>query len=491
MTPKLYFYQCPVTDVIGSIVEAISAAAPEIEAGAGAAAAGAGAADAAGAFAGDAAAGGLDAATTADLTASLGTDAAASAASSAADAGLTAGLGAGADTAGIGGAGSLTSSLPTAEGAAGTTGAAGGTSATLDPLTVTAASTAPGAATGSSALGNLASGVGAGLTGLAAGAGAGGGGSGVSGTQSQPADFSSSSANNELTPGAVADTGATLDTGLGAGSGADSGFLSATGVSDVSQMTPDFMQLAGIEPGPTGADALFQGTADTGVTGGDISGLTAGSTDLSAGAADPSLASFSAGGDSSGGISKWLSNPKNAATAGMLGLSLKNAVSQPKLPGASTTAANAATQGVKSATSVINSGGTATPEWASQKASIDATINQQIQQQTQAIMQAAASSGEGNQNSGIVQQQIAQMTANANTQRQQLYEQAQTQNVNAALSELSGGDSVLTSIGNTQLQQSREAQQLAAQTAALALQLGTSGAGSSAGSLFSAIGGGG
>jgi hypothetical protein len=190
---------------------------------------------------------------------------------------------------------------------------------------------------------------------------------------------------------------------------------------------------------------------------------------------DPAVAGGSGGG---GGLGSWLANGKNAATAGLLGLSLKTALTKPNLPNADTTASNAATQAVQGATSVIQSGGTATPEWSSQKASIDATIDQQIQQQTQAIMQAAANSGEGNANSGIVQQQIAQMTQNANVQRQNLYAQVQQQNVQAALSELSGGDSVLTSIGNTQLQQSEEAQALAAQTGELALllQSGTTGA---------------
>jgi hypothetical protein len=173
------------------------------------------------------------------------------------------------------------------------------------------------------------------------------------------------------------------------------------------------------------------------------------------------------------GGEKYLSSPKNDATAGLLGLSLKNALSKPKLPSSLSAAQGNAGAAAQGALSTIQSGGTATPEWASQKSSIDATINQQIQQQTQAIMQAAASNGEGTQNSGIVQQQIAQMTANANVQRQQLYAQAQQQNVSAALSELSGGDQTLTAIGNTQLQQSEQAQALAAQTAEMALLLQT------------------
>jgi hypothetical protein len=186
-------------------------------------------------------------------------------------------------------------------------------------------------------------------------------------------------------------------------------------------------------------------------------------------------------------IGKWLSSPKNAATAGMLGLSLKNALIPPGLPAADKAAQANAAALTKQALPIIQSGGTATPEWASQKASIDATIDNQIKQQTESIMQAAASSGEGGQNSGIVQQQIAAMTQQANLNRQQLYAQAQAQNVQAALSSLSGGDQTLTSIGSTQLQQSEEAQQLAAQTAEMALLLQTGqklpGQGSGAGPL--------
>jgi hypothetical protein len=362
----------------------------------------------------------------ADTGASLGAATALDAGTVSGLASTTAGLGAGAaDTAALGGA--------AGSGIAGDSAALGGT--LLPEQTVTAASLAPGAAAGgagSSALGGLAAGVGAGsgIAGLASAAG--GGGSGVPGTQSQPADFSNSTASN-----------------------------SGAGVSDT----------------PVLNSSQFLGADDTGPSLQTLSnpsqfGITP--TDaISAQAGDnPGFGSFDVADPSAGSdIESWLANPKNAATAGLLGLSLKSALTRPKLPNADTTASNAATTAVEGATSVIQSGGTATPEWASQKASIDATINQQIQQQTEAIQQAAASSGEGTANSGIVQQQIAQMTQNANVQRQNLYAQAQSQNVSAALSELSGGDSVLTSIGNTQLQQSEEAQQLAAQTAELALLL--------------------
>ena len=338
------------------------------------------------------------------------------------------------EAAGAGGAGAATSSLA---------------SGAIPELTVTGA--APAAAGGSSALAPIAA------SGLAA-ASAGGGGSGVPGSQqvgvngpegaqAQPADQAPPS---DIAP-SPGDTGG--------------GFLPATGDSSVQALSPDAMQSLGITPAGTTNPALTAG--DTGAF--DPSSI-GGTPDM------PSVAPESLGdqvGDKASELGKWLSNPKNAATAGLLGLSAKNALTQPGLPGADKAAqANAAALSAQ-ALPVVQSGGTATPEWASQKASIDATVDDEIKQQTQAIMQAAASSGEGGQNSGIVQQQIAAMTQKANLNRQQLYAQAQQQNVSAALSALSGGDSTLTSIGSTQLQQSEQAQQLAAQTAEMALLLQT------------------
>jgi hypothetical protein len=456
---------CPVTDVVGAIIDAVGDAGvaagvgdAAVDAGvAGAADAGIGAGVAAGA--GDAALGaGLDAgvgAGVADLGAGAGLDAGLGAAgldagvgAGTADLGagaLDAGLGAGdAAAAGAGGVDATTAALPA--GAAGAPGAGG---ATLDAINVTAPSLAPGsaAAGGTGGISDL-----LGSSALAA-AGAGGGGSGVPGAASvSPGADQPLTASN--TPPGVTDIGQTLDSGQ---------FLSAndTGPS-LQNLDPNLAGQLGIDP---------SGGFNSGSVGGDFDLTNAEVSPADTGIDPNAPAGGGSGGGLGGDLSKWFSSPKNIGTAGLLGLSLKNALTKPSLPSADTTASNAATQAVQSATSVVQSGGTATPEWASQKASIDATINQQIQQQTQAIMQAAASSGEGNQNSGIVQQQIAQMTANANTQRQQLYAQAQQQNVSNALSELNGGDQVLTSIGNTQLQESEQAQALAAQTAELALLL--------------------
>lgn len=324
---------------------------------------------------------------------------------------------------------------PEAGGGAATTGA----SSTLLPEQ-TVLGTAPAGAGSSSALGTLAQGVGPVATAGLAGAAAGGGGSGVPGTSGQPADFSGGSG-----PVSASNTPQFLsadDTGPSLGS-----------------LSPDMAQSLGVDPSSIAQPSM---TSDF--------------IDPSAGADNPGFGPLDVNGPSAtDSIGSWFESPKNLGTAGLLGMSLKNALTQPKLPGASGTADAAATSAVQNATSIIQSGGTATPEWASQKASIDATINQQIQQQSEALQQAAASSGEGNQNSGIVQQQIAQMTANLNVQRQNLYAQAQQQNVQAALSELAGGDQTLASIGNMQLQQSEEARALSAQTAEMALLLQSGG----------------
>jgi hypothetical protein len=407
----------------------------EAEAGKGAAEAGTGAL---------AAEGGADA-----LTAGLAGGAAAGAGDLTADLATTAGgLGAADTSAGLAAAGD-------AAGAAGGAGASTASlaSAAIPEITVTGAAPTAGAGL-SSAIAPIAA------SGLAA-SGAGGGGSGVPGSagvngpEAGAAPQLADQAPSDIAP-SVGDTGGGLgDTG--------GGFLPSTADSSVQALSPDMMQSLGITP---------QGVENTALTD------TSGAFDASS-VSDPSALSVQGPGlvdqaeTKAGEFGKWLESPKNAATAGLLGLSAKNALTTPKLSAASQAAeANAAAE-AKGALPIIQSGGTASPEWASQKSSIDATINNQIQQQTEAIMQAAASSGEGGQNSGIVQQQIAAMTQQANLQRQQLYSQAQAQNVQQAVSEISGGDSTLTSIGSTQLQQSEQAQQLAAQTAEMALLLQT------------------
>lgn len=368
-----------------------------------------------------------------------GAGAAAGAGGAAADAGVAADAGAGAATiapeAGFGlgsgadAAAQLGALIPADAGVAGGLAGAGGASATLPELTVTAPSTAAGGGGFGDFLQNVAPIATAGLP-------------GISGTPSaalppaQTADFSQSSASN--TP-----AGTSTDT---------PNFLSASDTSPSFQpMSGDMMQSLGIDP--SSLDSSF--SYDTASLSADNPGY--GPMDIA-----------SANGQ---GLSGWLSNPKNLATLGSLGVSALSGSHQPKLPAASSTAAANATALTKGALPIIQSGGTAGPQWASQKASIDATIDNEIKQQSQAIQQAAVNSGEGNQNSGIVQQQIAAMTQQANLQRQELYTQAQQQNVQNAITELTGGDALLAQIGNMQLSQEERAQQIAAQTAQLALRL--------------------
>ena len=266
-------------------------------------------------------------------------------------------------------------------------------------------------------------------------------------------------------PGAVTDTGATLSP-----SAEGTPFLAATsgdaGATQLGSLSPDIASSLGIDTGS--GDAL-------GIDPNDPMSWDPMQANLDSQSLDPIVPATDTGTAQPPSfldrVGKYFESPRGLSTAGLLGISGFNALHQPKLPGATQQADTNAATLAQSQLPIINSGGTATPEWAGQKASIDATIDQQIQNQTRALKQAAASSGEGNANSGLVQEQIQTMTAQLNVQRQQLYQQAQAQNVSAALSALSGADSTLTSIGNMELQQSEEAQGLAAQTAELALLL--------------------
>lgn len=348
-------------------------------------------------------------------------------------------------------------------GAADAAGAAGATGDMLAPITVEAA--APAAA-GGSALSSL----------LAA--------AGSLASPAIAAATGSEGAVNPITP-AIQDTGIP--------------YLASTNAIGSQLLEPSIANMFGIDTSVVGDAPIsgwldasqlgvdsFTGTADTAASiASDIASNQPALTDPLAGvnAAAPGAVNIAPAAGAS--LASMLSNPKNLGSLGLLGISALEGLSKPKLPGGEQTALNSANSMLPAAQSTIQSGGTATPAWAQQKASIDAQINQQIQTVTEQIQQAAASSGEGGANSGVVQQQIAAQVAQLNTQRQTLYAQAQQQNVSTAISELSGADQILMGIGNTQLAQSEEARQIASQTAELALML-QGGAGSS--SLLSGIG---
>lgn len=248
------------------------------------------------------------------------------------------------------------------------------------------------------------------------------------------------------------------DATAGAAGDGPQGFLPATGTTDVGSLTPDFASALGIDAGAS-PTPLMAGTFDP--------------SSLAVGMQDVALPTTGIGEEAVGssGLMDWLSNPKNLMTLGKLGVQGYSQLARPKLPGAAQTSLNAAGPAVQQAQSIIQSGGTATPIWSQQKASIDASIEQQIQQASAALQQNAANAGEGNQNSGVVQQQLAQLRSTLETQRQQLYMQAQQQNVNNAVSELTGANNVLSSIAQIQLAQEKDAQAQAAQLASLLTEL--------------------
>lgn len=340
------------------------------------------------------------------------------------------------------------------------------------------------------AVGDIVAGYGAGsaLTGAlgaadgatgAAGAGAGdiaGGASTAVDTSLLPADLAS----------AGVDLGAAGDLPAAAGDLGEFITNSPSGTG-LSSLTPELANMLGIAPAAADIGQLMADNAasvpgaitDTGApvdqaTLQQQSGWGTGPTDpslsqedlqaMSGWTTDPST-------DSSNALLKYLKSPKNLASAGLTGFSLLNALSKPKLPGYAQTAGGSASSIVQSATPVIQSGGTATPAWTQQKASIDASITQQFQQQSEQLMQAAQNSGMGGNNSAVVQQQLNTLRQNLETQRQQLYLQAQQQNVQAAVQELTGGDQILSSLAQMQLLQSAEARQVAGETAQLALLL--------------------
>ncbi len=158
------------------------------------------------------------------------------------------------------------------------------------------------------------------------------------------------------------------------------------------------------------------------------------------------------------------------ASAGLLGVSALQALNKPQTPQATKTQEGVAGPNAKAASAVIQSGGTTGPAWATQKASIDATVDEQIRQQVAAMMQQAQNSGQG-PDSQVTLQQINKLKNQLEAQRQALYAQAQQQNVQAALQTLGISNQALSSIANQQFQASNAGKQSAAQTAQIALML--------------------
>ena len=367
---------------------------------------------------------------------------------------------------------------------------------------------------------------GAAAGGALAGGGETTGGSGLISGGSEDATLIGSGADSSMFGPGAADT---LDQSLigpnaGAAPGSDSAFApptTATGQNDPNQdpnaaqpgggtsfidaTTPTALLDAstsaalGITPEPsfTGADAAFgnavgvsPGGVDTGIfpggAGGDYSIYTGESpTDMAQPLPDETLTPADVTPKGPGTLDSINAALRKVglspATAGLLGISGIQALSRPKTPQASRTLEGGATQGAAQANSVIQSGGQSSPAWTQQKAGIDAGIDQQIQQQTQAILQQAQNSGQG-ADSQVTIQQINKLKTQLETQRQNLYAQAQGQNVQAALQQLGISDQALSGVAAAQYRASQDARSSAANTAQMALMLqalsGRSGGGS-------------
>ncbi len=175
-------------------------------------------------------------------------------------------------------------------------------------------------------------------------------------------------------------------------------------------------------------------------------------------------------GDMASNFGSWIE--KNPAQAALLGFSGINALSTPKLPPAANTALSNASAMTQQAQQTIASGGTSSPAWPQQKASIDQQINQYVKNTEAHIKQSAVNSGMGGADSMVVRQQLNNLQQQAETQRQAMYQQALSQIVSQSVAELTGGNQTLSSIAHMELGQSQEARQSAAQTAQLAIMLG-------------------
>lgn len=235
------------------------------------------------------------------------------------------------------------------------------------------------------------------------------------------------------------------DAGAGAGLGADAGFEAG-----------EFAG-GGIDAG-LGADAGAGG----GFSGwGADQGFEAG--EYGAGSGGGSSGLLGQAGD-------WLGGHK--ALAGMLGMDALNALRRPALPSAGKTAQGASTAEVNQALGIVQSGGTSSPQWAVDKSSIDASINEQMQAAQAQLEQTAATNGMGGKNSMVVQQQLQKMSSDMEAKRQELYAQALQQITSQAVTMLSGGNQTLGGIANMQLQQESDAQAAVSQMAEMALLLG-------------------
>ena len=158
----------------------------------------------------------------------------------------------------------------------------------------------------------------------------------------------------------------------------------------------------------------------------------------------------------------FLKTPRGALTGVGTAASLYSLLHKASLPGYAQQAGAVAGPAVAQAQAVIASGGMGTPLWNTQKASIDAQIDQQISNMKSYVQQNAQNQGMGGSNSAAVQAMISNATGQLETRRQEMYQQVLQQNVTNAVSELTGANQTLMSLAQMQLAEYQYAEQLAA-----------------------------
>ena len=110
---------------------------------------------------------------------------------------------------------------------------------------------------------------------------------------------------------------------------------------------------------------------------------------------------------------------KNPLQSAGLALMARNVLGGPQpLPGYVQQAGNVATDMQTQASGILQSGGTSSPMWSGMKSSIDQGIDAKLSQAIEQLKQSAANSGQGGDNSAVVQQGINQLRDQAENQRQ-------------------------------------------------------------------------
>lgn len=220
----------------------------------------------------------------------------------------------------------------------------------------------------------------------------------------------------------------------------------------------------GFAPGGADTGIFVPGTDYSIYTGGTPTDVPNPLPDVTGGGADVSGGILDAG---SAMLKKLGLTP---ATAALLGISGVQAFSSPEIPAAAKKLQAGAGPAADAASSVIQSGGTSSASWGAQKASIDASIDQQIKEQSEAMLQQAVNSGQG-ADSQVTLQQINKLKTQLETQRQNLYAQAQAQNVQVAVQSLGISDQALAQVAQAQFAESNQAKSSASETAKMALML--------------------